>query len=101
MPSAPAKAASHRPAFGLGCRGPSRSTARNAEEAGPTAGYLPADGLWADVPGGGAAGLRAAGSGTTAAQAMVSAAVTRAGIQLAASSRRADAQPKRRYRGER
>jgi hypothetical protein len=36
-----------------------------------------------------------------AALTMVSAAVTRAGTQLAASSSRAEAQPKRRYRGER
>jgi hypothetical protein len=36
-----------------------------------------------------------------AALTIVSAAVTRAGTQLATSSRRAEAQPKRRYLGER
>ena len=43
----------------------------------------------------------AAGRGAAAAQAMVSAAVTRAGTQFAASSSRAEAQPNRRYLGER
>ena len=38
---------------------------------------------------------------TSGAQAAVSAAVTRAGIQLATSSRRAEAQPNRRYLAER
>ena len=74
-PSAAAKAASHRPAFGLGWRPPSRRTTFSTET-----------------------GLVLVTSG---AQAAVSAAVTRAGIQLAASSIRAAAQPNRRYRAER
>jgi hypothetical protein len=73
-PRAPAKAASQRPAFGLGWRAPYLRMARRVATGLPP---------------------------TRGAQATVSAAVTRAGIQLAASSRRADAHPKFSYLAER
>ncbi|OLT01972.1 hypothetical protein BJF90_30240 [Pseudonocardia sp. CNS-004] len=73
-PSAPAAAASTGPAFGLGWAAPSRRHAVTAlRDEPPTAGASAAN----------------------------SSADTRAGTRLAASSSRAAAQPKRRWRGER
>ena len=73
-PSAPANAASQRPAFGLGCCPPYLRKARQA-----------------------AAGLPPA----TGAQATASSPVSRAGPQLATSSSRAGAQPNLAYRPDR
>ena len=75
-PSAPAKAASHRPAFGLGCAAAVAAHDVSARETGLVL-------------------------VTSGAQAAVSAAVTRAGTSWPTSSIRAAAQPNRRYRAER
>ena len=75
-----------------------RASAAADPPTGPIARRPPAGCTWADAAGMAAVADRGA---VTAAQAIVSAAVTRAGIQFTASSRRAEAQPKRRYLGDR